>query len=525
MDTLSLDQAQARDWDVIVIGAGLGGGVAGRRLAEAGLSVLFVEKGAAGYPTEENGTGNRAKSPEARLLRGLWPKMVEAHVDGSTQHFFAPIGSGAGGSSVFYAAALERPEPHDLDDLPGLPHPAGGWPVGFDAFGPWFDEAARIMHLCGTDDPLSEAAPLPLNAPPPARATDTATLEDLRALGLHPYRLNLALKYPATCQSCFGHKCPRDCKMDGRSAGVRPALATGRAGLLTYADVQKIQTTDGRVTGVRVRKGGDEADLSASVYILAAGALGSPRLLLASDVANSSGWVGRGLMFHLNEMFALWPGSRMPEGETPSKSVALRDIYTKDSARFGMVQSMGLEASYGNIYHHLTQVFDRSPLRRIRTLRDLLRIPAAIAARVFGNAGIYVGFIEDFPLPENRVVLNPTDPEVLTFEYRYTPELLARRTAFRRAIKAVLKGRRMFFLSQSPALNYGHPSGTLRFGTDPATSVLNPDCRSHDLDNLYVADASFMRSSLGVNPSLTIVANALRVADIIAKRQTCAEAA
>jgi choline dehydrogenase-like flavoprotein len=77
----------------------------------------------------------------------------------------------------------------------------------------------------------------------------------------------------------------------------------------------------------------------------------------------------------------------------------------------------------------------------------------------------------------------------------------------------------MMFLSIKPVVNVGHPIGTLRFGDDPAQSVLDPDCKAHDLDNLYVADGSFMPTSMGVNPSLTIAANALRVADIIADRK------
>lgn len=524
MVALKLEDALTRDWDVVVIGAGLGGGVVGRRLAEAGWRVLFVEKGADGYQTEETPAVGYATAPDARLIRGIWPKPVAARVNGVSQRFFAPIGCGTGGSSVFYSAALERPERHDLDDLPDRPHPAGGWPVGYDAFLPWFDEAARLMHLVGTSDPLSQSPPLPLGDPPPLVPGEAETLADLAKLGLHPYRLNLALKSPADCRGCFGHKCPRDCKMDGRSAGVRPALATGRAALLSHTEVTELIEAEGRVQALRLTQGDRTADISAPIVVLAGGALGSARLLLASrgqspgGAANSSGWVGRGLMFHLNELFALWPRRALPAGALPSKSMALRDLYVTEQDRFGMIQSMGLAASYGNIIHFLGQLFDRSPLRRISQLRGLLRIPAVIAAKLFGRAGIYVGFIEDFPLHGNRVILDPDDPETLSFEYTCTPELLARRTRFRRAIRRRFRARRMFFLSQSPTLNYGHPAGTLRFGADPTTSVLNPDCRAHDLDNLYVADASFMRSSLGVNPSLTITANALRVADIIVRR-------
>ena len=152
-------------------------------------------------------------------------------------------------------------------------------------------------------------------------------------------------------------------------------------------------------------------------------------------------------------------------------------------------------------------------------LKGLTRIPAAIANRLFGKAAVFVGMIEDFPYPENRVVLNEDDPEVLTFEYRFHKELLARRKKYKKALYRAFKGHKRFMMSLRPVLNMGHPLGSLRFGTDPTTSVLRPDCRTHDLGNLYVADGSFMPSAMGVNPSLTIVANALRVGDIIAEAQ------
>lgn len=518
MKEISLAEARARPWDVVIIGAGMGGGLAGRRLAERGLSVLFVEKGPAGYPMEQQGLADTIADPRARLLRGSWPKPVEARLDGVATRFFGPLGCTVGGSSAFYAAALERPERHDLDDSAAIPHPTGGWPVGYDAFRPYFDEASDLLHLCGTPDPLSREPAGALKEPPPLSEVDRQLMEAMRESGLHPYRLHLAVRDPQTCRQCLGFKCARGCKMDGRSAGVVPALETGRAGLLTGCDVREILDDGNRVTGLRVRRDEEEHVLRADTYLLAAGAFGSPRLLLLSRArhpggcANSSGWVGRGLTFHLNEFVLIWPRRTGADGGRAGKAISLRDIYTKGGRRFGLVQSVGLEAGYGNIVHYLNQIYDQSPLRRFRKLRNFTRLPALAASRLFGRAAIFVGIMEDFPYPGNRVVLNAEDDEIFTFEYRFARELLARRRRFRRAIRRAFRGHRRFLPSMGPMLNYGHPAGTLRFGHDPASSVLNPDCRAHDLDNLYVADASFMPSALGVNPSLTIAANALRVA-------------
>ena len=124
-----LSRVKNQDWDVIIIGTGIGGGTIGRALAEGGLKVLFVEQGPAGYRAEQTPLDLEMADPVARALRGFWPKPVTARVGGVDLRFFAPLGAGVGGSSAFYAATLERPEPHDLDDSDAIAHPTGGWPV------------------------------------------------------------------------------------------------------------------------------------------------------------------------------------------------------------------------------------------------------------------------------------------------------------------------------------------------------------------------------------------------------------
>lgn len=521
MNPLTLSEVRSKTWDTIIVGAGMGGGMVARRLAEQGVSVLILEQGLSGYTKEQSRNGDDISHPEARRLRGMLPGQVEARLDGIATRFFGPYGAGVGGSSVFYAAALERPERHDLDETPDFPHPTGGWPVGFDAFQPYFEAATEMLSLRGTQDPLSKDV-VSLKDPLPMTPADAALIEQMQDKGLHPYRQHLAIRYGDECRACFGEKCPWDCKMDGRSAGIKPALKSGNASLLTDCRVRGFLDDGDQVTGLEVACGSDTEVLTAKRYVLCAGALASPTLLLASQsrapegCANSSGWVGRGLMFHLNEIFSLWPKRGTDTSKGFGKTISFRDLYTTQGERLGLVQSMGLEASYGNILVFMQRVYDQSFLRRFQKPRGLLRIPAMIASRLFGSAGTFVGIMEDMPYPDNRVVLNKDDPNVLTFQYKFNKELLTRRRLFRRTIRKAFRGHRLFLSSVQPTLNYGHPVGTLRFGEDPKTSVLRPDCRTHDLNNLYVADSSFMPSALGVNPSLTIAANALRVGDIIA---------
>lgn len=504
------------DWDVIVIGTGIGGGTAGRALAEAGLKTLFLEKGPAGHRAERTPLTHEIFLPEARLARGFWPGQIVARENGHESRFYGPLGAGVGGSSVFYAATLERPEPHDLDDSADKPHPTGGWPVSFTDFAPYLARAEALYHVSGSPHAPGQDHLAP---PRPFTPADQRIADTLQKNGHAPYALHSAIRHVEGCLDCQG-KCPLPCKMDGRSAGVEPALATGNAALLDRCEVTRLGTDGTRITHVDALHNDRPISLSARHVVLAGGAFGSPRLCLASageshpkGVANSSGLVGRNLMFHLNELFALWPGTPDP---APSKAIGLRDLYHLDGERLGMVQAMGVTASYGEITYYLRNLIDRSALRHVPLAGELSRIPAAIAARMLGSAKIFVGLLEDLPYEENRV-LPPAEPgsDEITFTYTMHPELARRRSAFRRAIRRAFRGQRRMFLNRAPDLNHGHPTGTMRFGTDPATSVLDPWGRSHDHPNLWVADAGFMPSSMGVNPSLSIAAQALRAADAI----------
>jgi choline dehydrogenase-like flavoprotein len=510
-----------KEWDVIIIGAGLGGGTVGRRLAEKGMSVLFVEAGPFGPRAEQHRFRNDVFDPMARRVRGYLPTPIQTTIDGRQSEFFALLGAGVGGSSAFYAATLERPERHDIDDSDGRPHPTGGWPETYEAFRPYFSEAERLYQVCGEDDPLSGDGASNLHTPPAIGAGDRALKERFKQAGLNPYHVHLGVRFLPGCQLCFGSKCPRKCKMDGRSAGVEPALETGHAAILDMCDVRALRGTGNSISHIEATRGGETFHLRAKRYVIAGGALGSARLLLVSaseawprGCANSSGMVGRNLMFHLTEMLAIWSRRAAPF-EGPTKTISLRDFYYHEGHRYGALADMGIEASYGEIVHFLNNLFDRSALRKLRRLRGLTRIPAFIGSRVFGKAKIMAGLIEDLPYQDNRVLLDEGHPDRIRIEYRISAELHQRRRHYRRLVKSKLRGERLMFLNYEPELNIPHACGTLRFGNDPASSVLDASCRAHDVHNLYAADSSFMPTSTGINPGLTIAANALRVADRI----------
>ena len=489
--------------------------MAARALTEAGLRVLILDRGRMGHRAEETHFDQTITDPVARTVRGFWPEPVTAIVDGESRTFHAPLGMGPGGSSTFYAATLERPAPHDLDASNAHPHPVGGWPVSFAEWEPWFDRAEAMLNVHGTPDPIYESPRPSLAAPPDPTAGDAAIMEKLTANGMHPYRLHAAVQYLPDCAECFGRKCPRPCKMDGRSSGIEPALASGRAAYAGGGEVLGLQAKGGRITGIHIRRDGAETVVAAARVVLAAGALSSPRIIMGSDGMELTGPIGQNLMFHLNEMFAVFPGRAAAAG--PSKSVGFRGLYQIDGTRLGMVQAMGVDAGEGEILHILRERAGRSAMGRSRLAREALRLPAKIGANVLGQAKLFVGLIEDFPLRENRVLRNAADPMAIHFEYRIADELRDRRTLFRREIRKAFKGMPLLFLNHRPEPNFGHPCGTLAMSTDPAKGVVDARGRMHGIENLWVADASVFPTSMGVNPSLTIAAHALRVANHISK--------
>jgi choline dehydrogenase-like flavoprotein len=221
-------------------------------------------------------------------------------------------------------------------------------------------------------------------------------------------------------------------------------------------------------------------------------------------------------MFHTNDIFALWAPRRFSRQARQRKSISVRDFYVHKGQRLGYVQSMGLDAGRGEIAGYIKDHLRRRGVRNELLLSLLAKVPSHIGALMFGNAGIFAAMTEDDPNPDNRIILDPNEPDGASFSYALTNELRRRADELRVAFSKSVRPWRMLRISTKLDMNYGHPCGTCRFGDNRASSVLDRDCRTHDVQNLFVVDASFMPRSGAINPSLTIAANALRVAPQIA---------
>jgi choline dehydrogenase-like flavoprotein len=395
------------------------------------------------------------------------------------------------------------------------------WPISYADLEPYYRQAEQLFRVRGTPDPFHPAASGPLLEPPPLAERDRHVRDLFVRRGLHPYRVHVGCEFVDGCAGCGGVVCLRGCKADAGWICLVPALEKFGARLLPSCEVSRLEADRSAVTALRCSWRGSELSIAARVFVLAAGAFMTPVLLLHSrsdawpeGLANHSGLVGRNLMMHSGDLIAVRPersGSRIG----PVKSLALNDFYFCEGRKLGNLQSLGIPVSTGNVLAHLRTVVDRNPRWWAKLARPWLRVGARFGAFYFRNDVVFASIVEDLPYHRNRVVLDPSARNGMRFEYHYPEELRERNALFRRRLAQALGRGRVFCLTSENNLNFGHPCGTCRFGTDPAASVLDPNNRAHGVDNLYVVDASFFPSSGGANPSLTIAANALRVAEVI----------
>ncbi len=538
----------AVEWDAIVIGAGMGGSTAGFELARLGRRVLFLEKGR--FVQRESDTvrgelGDQTENPEERVRRGYWPQPLaglmgvreagdaqrRSHpihaIKGGEVEFFGPLGCGTGGSTILYGATLERFFPSDFEPRANFPEVTDStlperWPIGYDELEPYYRRAELIFRVRGTPDPMHPSASEPLPEPAPLNEQDRDVFDLFVRKGFHPYRIHIGCRFVEGCDGCAGRVCLRDCKSDAGRVCVIPAVDEFGARLLTECEVLRLEADRSRVTRVHVRLRGREIALSGRVVIVAAGALMTPVLLLNSrsehwpdGLANGSGLVGKNLMVHTGDMIAVRSGKGR-SGAGFNKSLSINDLYVAGGRKLGNFQSVGVQVDTGSVLAHVQTTLAKGP-RWLRRLAHplLLRVIARIGAWYFRNSVIFGSIVEDLPYLENRVLSDPGSPNGMRFEYRYPAELAERNAVFRRELARVLGRTRVVTLTRPMNLNFGHLCGTARFGDDPASSVLDRNNRAHEVENLYVVDGSFFPSSGGTNPSLTIAANALRVAEAI----------
>lgn len=470
-------------------------------------------------------------SEDLQLLKraGRFSQSIEDISTKRTQEFLPFIGAGSGGSSKLYGMAMERFSPSDFE--PGRHHPQAHnssvplqWPISFDEMLPWYAMAETLYRVRGERDPLRKASrDMPELLPPaPLQPEHQWLATRLFAEGLHPYRLPLACEMLEGCRGCQGYICPKACKNDSVRICLRPALELYGASLLSGCSVVKLEASKSRITGVVCEDMlGNSGVLRADVVALAAGALATPTLLLRSTstdwpegVANTSGMVGRNLMRHCIDLYAIKPpDSSSVDAVNSQKTLAFNDFYDRGERKFGSVQSFGRLPPRRMLFASLLDDVQRSNFSAatpiVRCAEPLVR---PTLERLEKHSLILASTLEDLPYPGNSITTSSRSSGI-SFIYRTQSYEKQRIDDWRNLLLGKFKSLSAHLLKQAKNnQRIAHACGTCRFGSSSKDSVINRENRAHDVDNLWILDASFFPSSGGTNPSLTIAANALRIA-------------
>jgi choline dehydrogenase-like flavoprotein len=515
-------------YDVIIIGSGAGGGTLAHRLAPSGKRVLLLERGDY-VPREPDNWSTRAVNLDGKY------QTHETWRDGNGKALHPHTNYWVGGNTKFYGAALFRLRREDFGRLQHHGGVSPAWPISYEDLEPYYTEAEHLYQVHGErgEDPTEPPASAGFRYPAVSHEPRIQQLsDDFARLGYRPFHTPLGIMLNERnrrvsrcirCGTCDGHPCLVNAKSDAQVVCVDPALEHENVSLLTNAYVSRLETSAGgrEVTRVLVEREGRQETYSADIVVVSCGAINSAALLLrsASDrhprgLANGSDVVGRHYMGHINSV--LMALSRCPNPTVFQKSLALNDFY------FGSPE-------WPHPMGHISFV---GKLDGVTLSAGAPAIAPGWTLELMAKHSLDFWLTsEDLPDPGNRVTLDRDGRIVLS----YTPNngeghrrLIAKlESMMQQQSRCTLHGkechqglfsRNLFVGQRIPLAGVAHQNGTIRFGHDPSTSALDPHCRAHQVDNLYVVDGSFFPSSGAVNPALTIMANALRVGDHILER-------
>ncbi|HTP21331.1 MAG TPA: GMC family oxidoreductase [Solirubrobacteraceae bacterium] len=513
-------------YDVIVIGSGAGGGTLVRHLAPSGKRILLLERGGwlprepQNWRAEDVFVAGRYISRDSWYYADLTPFQPQVHYY-------------VGGATKLYGAALYRLRAEDFGELHHHDGISPAWPISYDDMEPYYTKAEQLYQVHGArgEDPTEPPSGAPYPFPAVSHEPRIQQLsDDLAKAGLHPFHApcgvlldesNMPYSKCVRCNNCDGFPCVVHAKSDAEVISVRPALEHPNVTLLTNAEAVRLETNASgtAVTRVDVRhEGGETETFEADIVVVSCGAANSAKLLLASandahphGLANGSGQVGHNYMFHNSQ--AVLALSKEENPTVFQKTLGVNDFYFSGGEDFdyplGNIQMVGKS---------------QAPMFRGEKPGETRFAPTWTLEEVARHAVDFWLSTEDLPLDRNRVTLARDGNVVLD----YTPSNGRSKDRLFGKLKDMLADLGMhhdhllphhaYLKNEIPVAGCAHQAGTCRFGTDADSSVLNTDCRAHEVDNLYVVDTSFFPSIGAVNPALTAMANAIRVGDHLLER-------
>jgi choline dehydrogenase-like flavoprotein len=514
----------AEHYDVIIIGTGAGGGTLAHTLAGSGKRILLLERGDF-LPRAMDNWDPRAVFVGGRYIsKDTW-------FGGDGTPFQPQVHYFVGGATKMFGAALYRLRPQDFGEIRHVDGISPAWPLSYDEFEPWYTRAEQLYQVRGNggEDPTEghRSAPYPWPAVSHEDRIRRVS-DDLANGGWHPFHAPCGVLLDEAdrprssclrCDRCDGFPCLVHAKSDAEVIAVRPLLGRNNITLMTRAEVTRLETdpTGRTVNGVAVTRDGERTVYRGDIVAVCAGAANSAKLLLnsASDahprgLANGSDQVGRNYMFHNSR--AVVALSKEPNDTVFQKTLAINDFY---------LGAPDYAWPAGNI-----QMIGKSSAEAMRGEEPALTklAPEWTLAEVARHAVDFWLTTEDLPRPDNRVTVDGEG----NIHLAYTSTNDAEADRLYAELKKILNHVGMaehhvlhknYYMDMAiPLAGCAHQAGTCRFGTDPATSVLDVDCKAHELDNLYVVDTSFFPSIGAVNPALTAMANAIRVGEHLTRR-------
>ena len=510
----------SRRFDVIIIGSGAGGGTLALKLAASGKRILILERGTFLPREKQNWDATEVFVKSRYVSKDTWYDRDD-HAFQPDVHYFV------GGATKMFGAALFRLRQQDFIAHQTTDGMSTDWPIRYEDLEPYYSQAEQLYNVHGRrgDDPTDPPASAPYPFPPVSHEPRIQEIADaLTRTGYHPAYAPCAVLLDEAdpsnsrcirCSTCDGFPCLVHAKADAETIAVRPALRHPNVEMLTHAHVRRLESSaNGReVTGVIVDHNGQQETYTGDIVVASCGAANTARLLLMSaseshpsGLANGSDMVGRHYMFH-NAM-ALVALSRRENPTVFQKTLSINDFYFSAPDYpfpLGNIQMIG--KSSGPMFRN-----DAPRFAPGFTLDEMAR-----------HAVDFWLTAEDLALPQNRITLNAQNEIQVHYEFTNVEAIKRLRLKLQAMLEQMdmhphLIPNTLYLAKHIPIAGVAHQAGTCRFGIDPKTSVLDVNCKAHELDNLYVVDTSFFPSIGAVNPSLTAMANALRVGDHLLER-------
>lgn len=514
-------------YDVIIIGTGAGGGTLAYKLAPSGKKILLLERGDY-VPREKDNWSTKAVNLDARYnTKETWYDEGGGSLHPHTNYF-------VGGNTKFYGAALFRLREQDFGEIRHHGGVSPAWPITYEELEPYYSAAEHLYQVHGNrgEDPTEPKASAPYRYPAVSHESRIQQLsDDLERAGLKPFHVPLGIRIDETnrrtspcirCNTCDGHPCLIGAKSDAQTICVDPALEYPNVSLITNAKVTRLKTNEvgHQVSTVVVERNGNVEEYQGDIVVVSCGAVNSAALLLKSanekhplGLANGSDVVGRHYMGHINSV--LMALSKCPNPTVFQKTLAINDFY------FG---ARDWDFPMGHI--SFVGKLDADTLKA-----GAPAIAPGWTLELMAKHSLDFWLTsEDLPDPNNRVTVNRDGQIKLRYRLNNVEGHDRLKAKLQKAMTQTncdihghechqgLFSRNLYLGQRLPLAAVAHQNGTVRFGNDPKTSALDRYCRAHEVDNLYVVDASFFPSSGAVNPALTIMANALRVGDHLLQR-------